>query len=279
MRMYHLGICENKTKTFQKENEKLESIVDIQKTFKEKYSENLNAFYGKNQTYNLKFIYNFCDAFICDYTEQREMTELRNSGIDFEDLKSYCYNLSSLYFRDYELGDKNGEAAKLEVSPLMEEFIHYMKQRIDADINGENISAKYEDYSRPKILMVSGHDSTVASLEIFLIHALGKDLSFYEYPDFASQAALEVTTNDDNKSDKNYDDYFVCYYLNDDIKFNLTVQEFLDKISPNIWSQNEISEYCKVNQSYTEVYIRVNEDKILMNKILRGFVLLLFLIL
>ena len=279
MRLYHLGICENKTKTFQKENEKLESIVDIQKNFKEKYSENLNSFYGKNQTYNLKFIYNFCDAFICDYTEQREMTELRNSGIDFEDLKSYCYNLSALYFRDYELGDKNGEAAKLEVSPLMEEFIHYMNQRIDADINGENISLKYEDYSRPKILMVSGHDSTIASLEIFLMHALGKDLSFYEYPDFSSQAALEVTTNDDNKSDKTYDDYFVCYYLNDDIKFNLTVQEFLDKITPNVWSQNEISEYCQVNQSYTEVYIRVNEDKILMNKILRGFALLLFLIL
>ena len=110
------------------------------------------------------------------------------------------------------------------------------------------------------------------------MHALGEDLSFYEYPDVASQAALEVTTNDDNKSDKTYDDYFVCYYLNDDIKFNLTVQEFLDKISPNVWSQNEISEYCKVNQSYTEVYIRVNEDKILMKKILRGFVLLLFLI-
>ena len=170
-----------------------------------------------------------------------EMVKLKVSGIDFEEMKSFCYNLSSLYFRDYELGDKNGEMAKLEVSPLMEEFIHYMKQRIDSDIKRENISAKYEDYSKPKILMVSGHDSTVASLEIFLMHALGKDISFHEYPDFASQAALEVTTNADNKSDKTYSDYFVNYYLNDDIKFNLTVQEFLDKITPNVWNEDKIN--------------------------------------
>ena len=27
-----------------------------------------------------------------------------------------------LYYRDYELGDEKGEAAKLDVSPLMEEL-------------------------------------------------------------------------------------------------------------------------------------------------------------
>ena len=152
MRLYHLGTCQNKTKAFQKENEKLESLVNIQKIFQEKYSEKLNSFYGKNETYNLKFIYNFCDAFLSDYTDNRELTELKNTGIDFEDLKSYCYDFNTLYFRDYELGDEKGEAAKLDVSPLMEEFIYYMKQRIDADINGEDISQKYEDYSRPKIM-------------------------------------------------------------------------------------------------------------------------------
>ena len=186
MRLYHLGTCQNKTKAFQKENEKLESLVNIQKIFQEKYSEKLNSFYGKNETYNLKFIYNFCDAFLSDYTDNRELTELKNTGIDFEDLKSYCYDFNTLYYRDYELGDEKGEAAKLDVSPLMEEFIYYMKQRIDADINGEDISQKYEDYSRPKILMVSGHDSTISSIEVFLINILNKDLDFYEYPDYAS---------------------------------------------------------------------------------------------
>jgi hypothetical protein len=71
IRIYHLGICENKTKEFQKNNEKLESLINIQNTFKEKYAEKLNTFYGKEETYNLKFIYNFCDAFLCDYTEKR----------------------------------------------------------------------------------------------------------------------------------------------------------------------------------------------------------------
>ena len=44
IRIYHLGICENKTKEFEKNNEKLESLINIQNTFKEKYVEKLNSF-------------------------------------------------------------------------------------------------------------------------------------------------------------------------------------------------------------------------------------------
>ena len=89
----------------------------------------------------------------------------------------------------------------------------------------------------------------------------------------------KLQTNDDNKSGKTYSDYFVNYYLNDDIKFNLTVQEFLDKITPHVWNENKINEYCEVNQSNKEVFSQVNEDIILTNKILRILTLILFLIL
>ena len=277
MRIYHLGICESKIKAFQKENEKLESLINIQNIFKEKYAENLNSFYGKNETYNLKFIYNFCDAFISDYTDNRQLNELKNSGVDFENLKSYCFDFNTLYFRDYELGDKNGEAAKLDASTLMEEFIYYMKKRIDADINGENISQNYEDYSRPKILMVSGHDSTISSIEVFLMNVLNKSLDFFEYPDYASQAAFEVTTNDETKEQKTYNDYFVNFYLDDKLKFNMTVQEFIDKIAPQIWNELQINEYCEVNNNKDE-YIIVNDENFILNNIIMVFTLIIFLL-
>ena len=276
IRIYHLGICENKTKEFEKNNEKLESLINIQNTFKEKYVEKLNKFYGKEETYNLKFIYNFCDAFLCDYTEKREMNDLKNSGIDFEDMKSYCDDLVKLYYRDYQLGDKKREAAKLDVSPIMEEFIHYMKQRIDADINGEDISKKYEDYSRPKMLLVSGHDSTISSLELVLIEAFNKDLEFYEYPEFAAQLAFEVTTDDNNNNRKTYNDYYFNYYLNDNLKLRITVQEFLDKITPHVWNQSYIDKYCEV-KNIEEIFIVVNEEKTIINNIFFLFALMVFL--
>ena len=38
-----------------------------------------------------------------------------------------------------------------------------MKRRLDADISIKDEDADLKDFSRPKMLMISGHDSTVAS--------------------------------------------------------------------------------------------------------------------
>ena len=152
-----------------------------------------------------------------------------------------------------------------------------MKKRIDADINGENISQNYEDYSRPKILMVSGHDSTISSIEVFLMNVLNKSLDFFEYPDYASQAAFEVTTNDETKEQKTYNDYFVNFYLDDKLKFNMTVQEFIDKIAPQIWNELQINEYCEVNNNKDE-YIIVNDENFILNNIIMVFTLIIFLL-
>ena len=70
----------------------------------------------------------------------------------------------------------------------MAEFISYMKKRIDADINGENIEEEYKDYSRPKMLILSGHDSTISSHEVFLMDALGFNDSFFRFPKFAGSS-------------------------------------------------------------------------------------------
>ena len=133
--------------------------------------------------------------------------------------------------------------AHLETSKLMEEFIYYMKKRIDADINGEIIEEKYKDYSRPKMLILSGHDSTISSHEVFLMHALGFNDSFYQFPKFAAQIALEVTRKDDGAK-KSYGDYFVNFYFNDEHMFNISAKEFIDKIEPHIWTSDQINDFC-----------------------------------
>ena len=119
----------------------------------------------------------------------------------------------------------------------MELLVNYAKLRIDEDI--KNISDN--NGSSKKMLIVSGHDSTISAQEIFIINSLGKNLEFYRYPTFASQLTFEITRKDDKKSKRNYSDYFINYYFNEELLLNMTLSEFLDKMEPNIRTSDDNS--------------------------------------
>ena len=140
---------------------------------------------------------------------------------------------------------------------MMAEFIYYMKKRIDADINQEKIEEKYKDYSRPKMLMLSGHETTISLHEVFLMDALGFDKDFFIFPKFASQVTFEVTTKNDSFKKDNYSDYYINYYFDDNLIFNMTVPEFIEKIESHIWSSEKINKYCGLN----EEIIVINANK------------------
>ena len=142
--------------------------------------------------------------------------------------------------------------AHVEVSKLMKEFIHYMLERVDADIRREDIDSKYEDYSRPKMMMVSAHDSTVSMNEIFLMEAFGDNIKdLYKLPKFATQISFEITT-DDSKEERTRDDYYINYYFNDEIIFTKKIQEFIDKVTPHIWSDKQIDDFCGFQRTKSE---------------------------
>ena len=98
------------------------------------------------------------------------------------------------------------------------------------------------------MLIISGHDTSISLQELFLIFALNLNISFFRYPSFASQIALEITKNDE-KNNKNYSDYFVNYYFNDEHLFNISADIFFKKIEPNIWSDEKINLFCDSNYS------------------------------
>ena len=77
-------------------------------------------------------------------------------------------------------------------------LVNYTKMAIDQDL-GKNISSNSK---KPKILIISGHDSTVSKHEIFLIFAFGKTFEFYKFPTFASQISFEINRKDDNKTNR-----------------------------------------------------------------------------
>jgi hypothetical protein len=246
--LYDIEPCTKKRDEIKKKHsETLESLINLNKTFNEKYGQILNNFYEtKIEKYDMWFMDNFCDAFISGYTHKRTMANLNKTGLDFEELSDFCFEFQKLNLRDWLSGDKEHVLAHLEVSKLMGEFIHYMDERIKADINGErDLEKKYEDYSRPKMMMVSGHDSTISCYEIFLMHAFDINiLENYKYPKFAAQIAFEVTTSDDDNKNKTENDYFINYYFNDELIFKKSVKEFKDKIIPHIWDNDKINKFC-----------------------------------
>jgi hypothetical protein len=245
LRLFSLNECKDKVYAIEDKNlETLPNLISFVEEFNTKYGEKINKFEGKSgEKYDIYFIDTFCDAFISGYTEDREMEEFKKTGIDFKELEEYCYEYSRICFLYHYSGDKEKIIPHLEASRLVDEFIYYMLLRIDADMNGENIDEKYKDYSKPKMLMISAHETTVSFHEIFMMDALGLNESFYTFPKYAAQMAFEVTRSNDGPK-KSYNDYFINYYFNDDLKLRMPVQEFIEKIEPHIWSKEKIDDFC-----------------------------------
>ena len=249
MRLYDTGKCKEKATEIKNKNSKtLPTLLDIVDNFKKKFSDKLKDFYGVDNEYDISFIENFCDAFFSNYNERRKM-KLIESGFIESELKEYCDDFNVKNFRDWVLGDNEHSLAYLESSKLMSEFIYYMDKRIQNDIKknknpNDDVDKNLDDYSNPKMLMISGHDTTISCFEVFLFVAFGKNINeFYRYPEFASQLSFEVVRKDGVKGEKE-DDYLINYYFDDDPIFNISVPEFKKKVKEQIWDDKKINSFC-----------------------------------
>jgi preprotein translocase subunit SecG len=252
MNVYDLTECTEERDQIKKQNrETIPYVVNFTREFNEKYGETLNEFLGTgNKNFTMLDINDFCDAFLSSYTDQRELTEFKKTGLDLEETNDYCYEYFRVSYLYQIHGDEDKILAHVDSSKLMTELIYFMKRRLDADITKEDEDANVKDYSRPKMLMISGHDSTSSADEIFLFKALGLNYTEkYIFPRYAAQLALEVRTKDDSKEKTSYADYYVEGYFNDKELFNVPADEFITKVEGEIWSQEKIDEFCGFGDS------------------------------
>ena len=211
--------------------------------FQEKYRDYFNEFYGRNETYNYIFneAVNICDNFVAGYADGRNFTKLKATGINIEEFYNYCLNALKTQFR--ERYTHNNDTLFLSGSKMMELLINNTKKRIDVDINGNNNIDS--GTSNPKMIIISGHDTSLSIQEIFLINSFGLSLDdYYRFPSFASQITFEITRNEDEKINRTYSDYFVNYYFNDELLLNVNAEEFFNKVEPNIWPEEKINSFC-----------------------------------
>ena len=211
----------------------------IESEFNKKFSLQMNKFLNKeNYNYSFTAIARMCDTFIADYTDGRNMTRLKEAGVNFLDLYNLCLKTIGIYYSEYII--RTDEIFFLEGTEIMELLINYVKKSINDDINGKNIE--------PKMLIYSGHDITISKQEFFLIKAFGLNMSSYQFPTYGSQLSFEIERNNNNNN-RNYSDYIISYYFNDELLLKMTVDKFFNKIEPNIWSQEKINNFCSYNIS------------------------------
>ena len=276
--LYDIGECQKKRDEIKKKNrETLPIMIKMQKEFNENYGKKLNDFYGENKTYDYIFMNRLCDAFVSSLTEGRNLTEFKKTRIDFEEMEKYCYQIQKMNYQEHILGDNEHILAPLEAIKLMKEIIHYMKKRIDIDRTQENIEEKYLDYSRPKMVMISGHDSTISCHQMFIINCLGYDDEYFRGTKYGAQLALEVTRRDATLEEikkMTYKDYNLNYYFNDELLFNITVDEFIKKIEPKLWTDEQIDNFCGFNNKNNDKDNTFNSTILLIGIIILTLVLI-----
>ena len=252
--LYDIGECGEVRDKIKANNRKtLPIIIKMEKEFNELYAEKLDNFYGEKKVYDYLFMNRFCDAVVSSITDGRNLTEFKEKVIDPLKIKNYCYEVQLLNYREHILGDKDHILAPLEASKLIREIIYYMKKRIDIDIKQIKIEEDYLDYSNPKMFMISGHDSTIACHEMFILNCLNLDIEkYFKLPKYGGQFALEITRRDatiEEIKKMTYNDYIVNYYFNDELIFTIDVDEFIKKIEPKLWTDKQIDDFCGFNKN------------------------------
>ena len=244
--------CFETVRPIKEKNLELKQVKDVLKKFNEKYKDSFNAFLKQKGDYSFPNIATMCDQYVSDYIDGRNLNVFKYYNISVEEFYNFCIQVAEVDFKDYLFGDEEKNVVQLAISPIFNQMLIYLKNRVNADMNNETIDSNLNDFSKPKFFMISAHDSTIWGLEIFLNEAFNKS---YEYikPTFASSIFIEVYKKEENAT--TYNDYEVHYIMNDNLIDKYQLNDFLNVTQNKIWNQKQVLDFCKVkidNKSYTK---------------------------
>ena len=228
-----------------KYKEESKNQKDVKKIVKE-FTDNTNETFGKyifefmnvssektsDYLYTNNNLYYICDTFIADYFSGIYMPHIIQTGIDMDKFYYHCLNYSIIdsYYLSYGLPPT--KLSYLTSSPVFRTIFNYMDIRIK--LFEENNPDKI-DPSSPKFVIYSGHDSTVAGIDVFLKSVFGIE---YDNPQYTTSQLIELWHNKSG--------YYVKYLYNQKEKGIYKLNDFKEKINKNILPEDEINEICRV---------------------------------
>jgi hypothetical protein len=180
-----------------------------------------------------------------DFETFKQNTQINDET--FNNLYNFFLDFAGSTMKDYQYGDSEGQLIKIDMSPFFNELVEYIQKRVNIKISKNK--TKQNDYSSPKLVMISGHDSTLTSMMLFLgIMFKNENRSFYyRNPIYASNAAFEVYVEEgENLKESNF---VIEYYFNGKYIDRFNFVDFKEKVKNVAYTPEEIGKICGYNTS------------------------------
>ena len=205
--------------------------------------------------------YYLADTFFSNYFDGRKMKLVENSGINMNSF--YQNSLNVTYIDTYYnvFGIPSTETVYISVSPLLLNMLKYMELRINLD--KENNSDKIISNS-PRFYIISGHDTSLAPIDIFMKSEFGIDFGMATY---ASNQIFELWKN------RTTGKYSVHYIYNFEEKGILDFEFFKKKLLSKLYNQEQIKRIC-YSQMSDYVGNEQNKNSVISNILFIIFVFL-----
>ena len=128
--------------------------------------------------WNKTNIYYLADTFFSDYFDERQMENIRDTGIDMEQFSINSLNVTYIDTYYNEFGIPSTETVYITVSPLLRNMLNYIDLRINLDKNGKSDEIIS---SSPRFVIISGHDTSLAPIDIFMESEFGIEFGMANY--------------------------------------------------------------------------------------------------
>lgn len=172
----------------------------------------------------------FCDVYTSIYFSKSNMhilDKIGKHGKNITKIKDICLDYLYMVFIYGKYGGYASKNAIVVISPIMKRILNWMELRMEKSNNFES------EYSKPKFVLYSGHDSTLFEMQFFLNEIFDIGL---KYNDFASTQLFEI---------RKYNNiFYVEIYYNDKLKLNITYDEFKHEVEKNIIDDKIINNLC-----------------------------------
>ena len=253
-------------KKYEKENQESERVKklynDIMKYTNETFGQYVLKFMNTtdlNFLWNKSNLYYISDTFFSNYFNGRIMKYIKDTGINMEAFYNNSFNVTFIDTYHYTFGIPSTETVYISVSPMFRSIFNYMDLRIklDKENKPDEIAA-----NSPRFVIVSGHDTSLAPIDIFMESEFGIDFGMATY---ASSQTFELWKNGSTGK------YSIHYLFNQKLKGIFDFDEFRNKVNSKTYDHEKIKQICNVIETLsfiesinTVYYNNLNKKNILI---------------
>lgn len=235
-----------------------EDIEKLRLYFNETYGEKLLKYFNiqdnpdKFADYGTLSV--LADQYIAGFYDARNYSSLREAGIDeisfLKDSQKVAYSVIFYHL----FGDKKSDITRMSMSPFFRELLTYMKNAADDVINHvDEYGAR--NYTRPKLVMISGHDSSLGGVQDFLAWSLGYKNATKFNPTYASDIEFTLYSNHSEPAD--YTHFVVGIKINNIPLRNRTLDDFNSFTNRKLWDDKKIYYYCYNKTEESQISYRL----------------------